>query len=237
MTLKEQMNTIYQEFALDEIPWNLESPPDLLVKLIQSRWILPCAAVDLGCGAGNYAVWLASKGFRMTGIEISPQALELAKRLAVKKGVACRFIAGDLTGNFEGLDCSFDFAYDWEVLHHVFPENRERYVCNVHRILRPGSRYLSVCFSEDDAHGFGGGGKYRKTRFGTTLYFSSEQELRSLFEPLFYIQELCTVEITGDHVYVDKRRSTLSGAQLVQLCFMQKVNLTASGWYAPPSER
>jgi len=46
-----------------------------------------------------------------------------------------------------------------------------------------------------------------------------------------------TIEITGDHVYVDKRRSTLSGAQLVQLCFTQKVNLTAAGWYAPPPKK
>jgi SAM-dependent methyltransferase len=199
LKVKEQMDNIYQEVSFNEIPWNLESPPDLLVELVESQWVLPCDAVDLGCGAGNYAVWLATRGFQMTGLDISPKALELAKGLADKKGAACRFIAGDLTRELEGLDGSFDFAYDWEVLHHVFPENREQYVCNVLRMLRPGARYLSVCFSEDDIPGFKGKGKYRKTRLGTTLYFSSEQELRSLFEPLFYIQELYTVEIAGKY--------------------------------------
>jgi SAM-dependent methyltransferase len=135
----------------------------------------------------------------MTGVDVSPKALELAKGLADKKGVTCRFIAGDLTRELEALDGSFDFAYDWEVLHHVFPEDREQYVDNVLRMLRPGARYLSVCFSEKDGPGFGGKGKYRKTRLGTTLYFSSEQELQSLFEPLFHIRELCTVEITGKY--------------------------------------
>jgi hypothetical protein len=148
MNLKQQMNGIYQELSLEEIPWNLESPPELLVEVVESRWVLPCAAVDLGCGAGNHAVWLATKGFQMTGV-------------------------------------------------HVFPRERERYAANVHGMLRSGAHYLSVCFSEDDAHGFGGEGKYRKTRLGTTLYFSSEKELRNLFEPLFTIQELCTVEIAG----------------------------------------
>ena len=199
MNLKEQMDTIYRELSRDDIPWNLESPPDLLVELVESQWVLPCDTVDLGCGAGNYAVWLATRGFQMTGVDVSPKALELAKGLADKKGVTCRFIAGDLTREIEALDGSFDFAYDWEVLHHVFPENREQYVGNVLRMLRPGARYLSVCFSEEDAPGFGGKGKYRKTRLGTTLYFSSEQELKSLFEPLFYIQELCTVEIAGKY--------------------------------------
>ncbi len=199
MPLKEQMNDIYQNLSLVDIPWNLEKPPDLLVELVESGRILPCRAADLGCGAGNYAVWLAAKGFQMTGIDISPRAVELAKALASKKEVSCRFVAADLTGDVEELGNTFDFVYGWEVLHHVFPENRDRYVNNVHQMLRPGGRYLSVCFSEKDDPSFGGEGKYRKTPLGTTLYFSSEEELRNLFQPLFEINELCTVEVPGKH--------------------------------------
>jgi 2-polyprenyl-3-methyl-5-hydroxy-6-metoxy-1,4-benzoquinol methylase len=64
-------------------------------------------------------------------VDISPEAVELAKQLAVKKGVACRFPAADLLGDLTELEDSFDFAYDWEVLHHFFPENRSQYA-NVH---------------------------------------------------------------------------------------------------------
>ena len=63
MNLKRQMDGLYQELSLREIPWNLESPPEVLVQLVDSGRILPCTAVDLGCGAGNYAVWLATQGF------------------------------------------------------------------------------------------------------------------------------------------------------------------------------
>jgi len=192
------MDSIYQNQSLEEIPWNLESPPDFLVELVESGRIPPCSAVDLGCGAGNYAVWLAARGFHVTGVDISPKAVELAQQLAVKKDVTCRFLAADLLGNLTELENSFDFAYDWEVLHHVFPDSRGRYVANVHRILRRGARYLSVCFSENDPS-FGRKGKYRKTPLGTTLYFSSEQELRDLFEPIFVVEELCTVEIAGKY--------------------------------------
>ncbi len=196
--IKHQMDTIYGSFALDKIPWNLVDPPQYLVELVESKRILPCEAVDLGCGAGNYAVWFASRGFQMTGIDISRKAIELAEELSRKRGVECCFMAKDLQGDLESLHCSFDFAYDWEVLHHVFPEDRGKYVRNVHRVLRDGSKYLSVCFSEEDA-GFGGTGKYRRTPLGTTLYFSSEEEMQNLFEPLFHIQELCTSEITGKY--------------------------------------
>jgi SAM-dependent methyltransferase len=198
MNLQRQIDRIYQELTLDRIPWNLDSPPDLLVELVESQWVLPCEALDLGCGAGNYAVWLATKGFRMTGVDISPKALEVAEHLASKKGVTCRFVVEDLLGDLRKLDHPFDFAYDWEMLHHVFPQDREKYVRNVHRVLRPGAKYLSVCFSKDDPD-FGGEGKYRRTPLGTTLYFSSEHELRKLFEPLFHIDVLCTSEIAGKY--------------------------------------
>jgi SAM-dependent methyltransferase len=189
------MDSIYRDLTLDEVPWNMETPPELLVELVESGRVLPCDAVDLGCGAGNYAVWLASKGFRMTGIDISPAAVELAGRLAAENGVTCRFVATDWLEDVAKFEESFDFAYDWEVLHHVFPEDREKYVRHVYHALRPGGRYFSVCFSEED--GFGGEGKYRKTRLGTTLYFSSETELRKLFEPHFHFHELRTREIAG----------------------------------------
>jgi SAM-dependent methyltransferase len=198
MSLQDDMDRIYGDLAPAEIPWNLEEPPGLLVELVESGKVVPCEAVDLGCGAGNHAVWLAGRGFRVTGIDLSPKALELAGRLAADKGVSCRFVATDLAGPVRDLHGRFDFAYDWEILHHVFPEQRERYAANVHRMLRPGGSYLSVCFSEEDA-GFGGTGKYRETPLGTRLYFSSERELRELFEPLFHIGELRTVELPGKH--------------------------------------
>lgn len=199
MSLKAQMDQIYQNLSLVDIPWNLEKPPNVLVELVESGRISPCRAADLGCGAGNYAVWLATKGFQVTGIDISPNAVELAKALAQKREVSCLFVTADLSADVEDLVNSFDFVYDWEVLHHVFPENRNRYVNNVHHMLRPGGRYLSVCFSKDDDPSFGGGGKYRETPLGTTLYFSSEEELRGLFQPLFEIEELCTIEVPGKH--------------------------------------
>jgi len=210
MTLREQMDTIYHEFTLAEIPWNIEKPPDSIKNLVEAGWVLPCDAIDLGCGAGNCVIWLVSKGFRITGLDLSPRAIELATALAAQKRVACWFVARDMTGIVEGFDGSFDFAYDWEVLHHVFPEDREKYVMNVHRMLRSGGKYFSLCFSEEEPPSFGGDGKYRKTRIGTTLYYSSERELQELFEPLFQVEQLRTVEVAGkkgSHIAVEAKMS------------------------------
>lgn len=198
MDLKAQMDGIYREMPPDRIPWNMAAPPEILVALVDTGWVTPCDAVDLGCGAGNYAVWLATRGFRVTGIDLSPNALALARRRAEEEQVVCRWVASDLATPIrdDTLVGAFDFAYDWEVLHHVFPDDRPTFAANACRMLRDGGRYVSVCFSERDTT-FEGRGRYRETHIGTRLYFSSEDEVRALFDPLFDIEALDTVLVEG----------------------------------------
>ncbi len=190
------MDEIYRKMSPEEIPWNMEEPPKALVELVESEKVKPCKTLDMGCGTGNYAVYLAGKGFEVTGVDISPTAIMIAQENARKKRVRCDFIAADVLGNLKEVEESFDFAYDWEVLHHIFPEQREKYLQNVHRKLNFGCQYLSLCFSDENPQ-FGGSGKYRETPLGTVLYFSSETELRDLFSKYFNIIELKTIEVSG----------------------------------------
>ena len=209
-TIRDQMEKIYGETPPADIPWNIESPPKALVELVENGQVQPCKTIDMGCGAGNYAIYLASVGFDVTGVDISPSAVALAEANAKKKGVACKFVAADVLGGLEEIAETFDFAYDWSVLHHVFPENRTPYAETVHRLLIPGGQYLSVCFSEKDT-GFGGTGKERQTPINTVLYFSSEDQLRTLFEPYFHVTELETIQVEGKQ-----------GPHLMNCVFMKK---------------
>ncbi len=190
------MDEIYRTLSPAQIPWNVEEPPEALVELLDNGSVRPCKTVEFGCGFGNYTLYLSSKGFEVTGIDISPTAIRIAGENARKKGIKCAFIVADILGDLKEVEGTFDFAYDWELLHHIFPEERRKYVENVYGKLKPGGSYLSLCFSEKDPQ-FGGAGKYRVTKLGTVLYFSSETELRDLFEPYFHIAELKTVQVRG----------------------------------------
>jgi len=194
--MNQEMEKIYKNISLENIPWNIETPPEALVELINSEKIKPCKTIDIGCGTGNYAIFLSSIGFDVTGIDISPLAIKIARENAIKKEVKCNFITCDAVSNLDEVKETFYFAYDWELLHHIYPEKRLKYIENVYRILNPRGSYLSVCFSEDDTQ-FSGSGKYRETNLGTTLYFSSIDELRDLFELYFHIKEIKTIEISG----------------------------------------
>ena len=209
-TVKEQMEKIYGEMSPEEIPWNLETPPDMLAALVSGGLLPRSRVIEYGCGAGNSVVYFAKNGFDATGIDISENAIRLARRSAERAGVRCSFVVADVLGEIPELTTGFDFAYDWELLHHIFPEDREKYIGNVWRLLKPGGLYLSVSFSERSRQ-FGGVGKYRKTPLGTVLYFSSESELDLLLRKRFVVEELKTVDIPGKHaihtaVYVRCRK-------------------------------
>lgn len=190
------IDTIYRTMPLEKIPWHCEALPEALIRLVAEERVRPCRTIDLGCGAGNYAICLSGMGFDVTGVDSSKTAVALARNQTLQRGALCRFIVADLLGDLHEVPGTFDFAYDWEVLHHIFPVDRETYIRNVHRVLRPGGLYFSASFAESDPQ-FGGTGKFRTTPIGTTLYFSSEEEIRDLLAPHFTIKELATIDSAG----------------------------------------
>lgn len=76
----------------------------------------PGRSLDLGCGEGGDVLWLASRGWRATGIDLSPTAIERARRAADERGLSARFIAADLgewardPGRIEGSAEGFDLV-------------------------------------------------------------------------------------------------------------------------------
>jgi SAM-dependent methyltransferase len=110
----EHFEEIYKGGSPGEIPWNSVQPPELLVELVESGQVKPGRALDLGCGLGNYAIWLAGKGFDVVGVDASPTAIKIAKRnarlrqgatpwQAKRKKGKCKFLVADLTGEWPDL--------------------------------------------------------------------------------------------------------------------------------------
>ena len=109
-TERNKIDRIYKNMPLDEIPWNVEVPPDAIVELVESGIVKPCRNIDLGCGAGNCALYLSDRGFDVTGIDFSPAAIKIAQETAKKKGTKCTFIISDILNNLDEVKGTFDFA-------------------------------------------------------------------------------------------------------------------------------
>lgn len=199
--LKEEMENIYRNLSSEKIPWHYDDPPRQLCEMIETRTWEPCKAIELGCGLGVNALYLAQKGYKVTGIDLSGSAINKAQQKAKSLELELDFLQADALQAQELPKEKFDLAYDWELLHHIPPSKRLLYLRNIKAILAPKAMYYSVSFSIEDPS-FGGQGILRKTPLGTVLYFSSEEELKKLFESYFSLIEINTIEIRGGHLAV-----------------------------------
>ena len=128
---------IYRYFRA---PWDIGARKEL-VALVDSGHIEPCRTIDLGCGAGANAIYLAQQGFQVTGVDFAEAAIEKAKERAREAGVQVEFIVDDLT-NLNQVSGEYDFLLDYGVLDDLRLPQREPYVQNMLKLTHPGSRYL-----------------------------------------------------------------------------------------------
>ena len=71
---------VYYERSLAQIPWHSDKPDQEFIELIESEKIRGYCVLDVGCGAGTDAVYLASRGNNITAIDISREAIRIAKK-------------------------------------------------------------------------------------------------------------------------------------------------------------
>ena len=131
----------YKHFTM---PWE-GGPRSELVALVESGRLQPCRAIDLGCGSGANAVFLAAHGFEVTGVDFSASALAKAARLARSQNVAVTWLEDDLT-HLQNVAGDFDFLVDYGALDDLGRRDRDRYVRQVTPLARHGAKFLLWCF-------------------------------------------------------------------------------------------
>ncbi|HEX6304628.1 MAG TPA: class I SAM-dependent methyltransferase [Anaerolineales bacterium] len=116
-----------------------------LVELVESGRIAPCRAIDLGSGTGWNCIFLAQRGFDVTGVDFAAGAIELGRRRAAEAGVEVMFVEDDLT-DLRHITGKFDFLVDFGTLDDLTSEDRDLYLQNVVPLTRPGGRFYLWCF-------------------------------------------------------------------------------------------
>ena len=99
--------------------------------------------LEIGCGLGIELGKLGQLGFDVTGIDLAPQAAELANLNLKRKGVTGRAVVA----NAEALDfpdATFDVVYSSGVLQHT--PDMDRAIAEIRRVLKPGGRILIVLY-------------------------------------------------------------------------------------------
>jgi SAM-dependent methyltransferase len=108
--------------------------------------------LDIGCGLGDNAIFLASRGHSVTALDGSAAAIERARRRAAEAGVRVTFDVADAT-NLTGYDGRFDTVVDSALYHCLDDDGRQSYAAGLHRATKPGARWHLFCFSDGNVNG------------------------------------------------------------------------------------
>src|SRR5262245_1000151 len=107
-------------------PWDTGRPSTMLMQVVAEEKIAPCRAIDLGCGTGTNAVWLAQQRFSVAGVDLSPLAIDEARERAADAGVRVDFLAADVL-KLEDFRPEFRFFFDRGLYHIVRKIDAPRY--------------------------------------------------------------------------------------------------------------
>jgi ubiquinone/menaquinone biosynthesis C-methylase UbiE len=135
-------------YRLGFTPWDEHPLATSLRNLIEGDDALPPgAALDIGCGTGDSSIYLAQHGWRVTGADFVPKALDKARAKAAAKQVAVDFVQADATKlSSEGVGTDFTLIIDNGCLHGMSNDDRDAYVREVTAVAGQGARLLIVAF-------------------------------------------------------------------------------------------
>lgn len=102
--------------------------------------------LELGCGPGRNAVWMAGQGAQVDALDLSQAAIEWGSERAVEAGVEVNFVRADIFAWAEMRD-DYDLVYDSGCFHHLPPHRRLSYRTLLESTVRPGGQFALACFA------------------------------------------------------------------------------------------
>ncbi|MGH3283422.1 MAG: class I SAM-dependent methyltransferase [Streptosporangiaceae bacterium] len=170
-------------------PFFVEWPDENLAAWFAQGLLAPGRVLELGCGQGRNATYLASLGCRVDAVDFSAQAIGWAEERARRAGVTVDFQCCSI---FDAAvpEGAYDLVYDSGCFHHVPPHRRKAYVGLVDHALRAGGSYGLVCFRPEGGSGYTDQQVYEQASLGGGLGYT-EDRLRTLWEePPFAVRVL-----------------------------------------------
>ncbi|PKL75876.1 MAG: SAM-dependent methyltransferase [Candidatus Melainabacteria bacterium HGW-Melainabacteria-1] len=174
---------VYQS---DQAPWDIESAQPAIVALAANEKIIG-DVLDLGCGTGENALMLVTRGHMVWAIDTAPTAIERARLKAEARALDVTFVLGNAL-ELEVLGEGFHTVIDSGLFHIFSDADRLLYLKGLHHVMFPGSCLYLLCFSDREP---GSWGPRRVKRSELRQLFSHDHGFRvqSIIETRFHLRE------------------------------------------------
>ncbi len=127
-------------------PWDIGRHQPVIEALADAGEVTG-PVLDVGCGTGENALFLASQGFEVVGVDAVDMAVAAARRKAAARGLDAQFFVYDALA-LEQLGRRFATVIDSGLFHSFSDAERERFAVSLAAALKLGGRYYVLCFSE-----------------------------------------------------------------------------------------
>jgi 2-polyprenyl-3-methyl-5-hydroxy-6-metoxy-1,4-benzoquinol methylase len=127
-------------------PWDIGKPQKPFVEVAER---ITGSVLDAGCGTGDTALFLASRGSQVTGIDFLEEPIRRAKLKAAERGLNVTFLVKDAMTLKDWTE-RFDNVIDSGLFHVFSDEDRKRYAEGLATVLKPGGRLYLMCFSDEE---------------------------------------------------------------------------------------
>lgn len=145
-----------ERYATRDTPWDSGEPSRELQRILAEEWFPIGRVLELGCGTGTNAIYLATLGFEVTATDLSPLAIERAKEKAGQAGVAVRFEQADVL-TLPDLGPPFPFVFDRGLYHAMRRADLAGFLGALARVVEPGGHYLTLAGNANDPEPSEGG--------------------------------------------------------------------------------
>jgi SAM-dependent methyltransferase len=142
-------------YRLGTPPWDNGVPSAELVRLVEDKTLRPARTLELGCGSGADAIYLAARGFEMTAVDSSPIAIERARVRAEREDALLRLVLADAF-EFGQTAGQFELVFDVGLYHYLRHTDLERLLDLLWRVTQPGSYYFTVAARKHEPSPEGG---------------------------------------------------------------------------------
>src|SRR4051812_32598289 len=140
--------TLFDDMYLGPPPWDIGRPQSVVVDLAETDGFVG-RVLDVGCGTGDNAIFLARRGFDVVGIDLAERAIERAIEKCQGVARAPRFLVADAL-ELARLNTTFDTVLDCGFFHTLTDDGRTIYLHGLAELLPPGAVLHIVCFSDDE---------------------------------------------------------------------------------------